>query len=129
MERCSPPGKNADPHEACEAHKFAKLTKLAKLWRHDIDHRAKNQEYYEATKIIPSIAVGYNYPGCTTQELIELNHAHEMADRFVDETKLLSVEETVRCLERWLAKPPSDRAKIAIGNLKLAWTKNDKKHP
>ncbi|MCJ1246006.1 hypothetical protein MMC30_003210 [Trapelia coarctata] len=105
-----------------------KLSKLWKCWKH-VDHRAKNQGCYEATKTPRSIEVGYSYPGCTAEELIELNHAHEIADRLVDKTKLIRVAEEIGELEHWLAKPPSDRAKVAIGNLRRVWTENDKKHP
>lgn len=95
----------------------------------EVDHHAKNREYYEATKIEPDISKGYKYSGCTPGELRELKYAPWLADRLIHKTHLVSIEQATVELEESLTKPPSDCAKVAIKNLKLAWAEKGNSQP
>ncbi|MCJ1246007.1 hypothetical protein MMC30_003211 [Trapelia coarctata] len=84
----------------------------------------RNLRRCEATKVTPNINIGYNYPGCTTEELQHLDHAHEMKHP-VQQWKPISADRAAAELEAMLARHPTAKQRDAIQRLKDAWTTKD----
>ena len=69
--------------------------------------------------------VGYNYPGCTMEELRKLEVQPEfLSFNLLMKWKICNVDRATANLEDFLAKPPDQQAMMAINRLKAAW--NDK---
>ena len=88
--------------------------------RHYQDNSVLNKEHYEATAVTPSIDIGTYYPGCTQEDLIELDHADEWSDRFSGHWEPVSLRQATVELEDWLSKPPPHKSAAAIKRMRSA---------
>lgn len=86
---------------------------------------AKNLHYLELSKITPNINIGYNYPGCTYEELRILDHAHEIAHPIQALRQPISPDQAAAELEDILAHAPNAKGRAALQRLKDAWTTPD----
>ena len=78
------------------------------------------ERHYWSTLETPSTTTGTRYL-CTEEELYELLHAHEMADRFRNKRdKFVSLGKATWDLEHFLQRHPSDRQRAALKRLRAA---------
>jgi len=95
---------------------------------HHAGHRRlpkKNIRYIELSKITPNINIGYNYPGCTYEELRILDHAHEIAHPVQALRQVMSPDQAAVELEAILALAPNAKGRAALQRLKDAWKTPD----
>ncbi|MCJ1473228.1 hypothetical protein MMC13_001879 [Lambiella insularis] len=77
-----------------------------------------NRQHYEATKITPSVDIGMPYPGCTQNDLRELDHhSHHWRSQWHPRPIRQATEE----LCAFLKKPPTKNVQAAIDRLNAAW--------
>lgn len=85
----------------------------------------KNLRDLELSKITPNINIGYNYPGCTYEELRMLDHAHEVAHPVQALWQVISPDQAAVELEDLLALAPNAKGRAALQRLKDAWATPD----
>ncbi|MCJ1246008.1 hypothetical protein MMC30_003212 [Trapelia coarctata] len=90
-------------------------------WRDEPDDPKLNE-----TRMIKAIHkihthVGYNYPGCTMDELNKLHAQQDLPYNLLMKWKLSNMDRATANLEEFLAKPPGQQESMVIARLKNAW--------
>jgi hypothetical protein len=83
------------------------------------------QMWYFSTRVTPAATIGYPYPGCTTELLRSLDHAHEIAHNDAENWKPISSAQAAAEFQAALKEPPSKLQRESIRRLKAVW--HDKK--
>lgn len=86
------------------------------------DDQVLNRQHYLATKITPSVDIGLPYPGCTQEDLKELDH---VSQHWQSKWHPRHIRQATEELCDFLKQPPSANAQAAISRLDAAW--NSKK--
>lgn len=88
-------------------------------------NKAILQEWYVSTQASPAVSVGYYYPGCTTEMLKLLDHAHEIVHADARHWRPISSDQAALEFQTALVNQPTKAQQECVARLKAAWTDPD----